>query len=876
MSKTPSQRRSPARKTPAPAPAALPSDAVAAEQPATVETAPAQPAQPASKRGSTAKTKAKAPAPAAPATPATPAATVQPTEPSRARKAKAAAELAPADQPPAAGRVKAQDKTRAKATQKTQATAPPVEAVPEAPTPVAAEPAAPARKRPARKKSAPLVEAAPAALVEPAVERGAEPAAEPVVEPAPAKPAESTQESTQQPTPRPTKKPTKKPASQPAGQPTSMGPGRAKPARAEADRRPERAQTGGQAQALVEALVEVPDAPEAPLADAVAPPPPPRFTLGSREEEGVFGDYELHDPLDGATLRLRLLGRQAWRCDCAGYAAQAYCEHGEALQALLDAPARQALAAGWPAREAEVWLLPGARRRLQWVAGQGLEEALRHPPGLDEAASLDAEQAQDWLQQRLIEARAQGVPLRVDAQVWPQLAWARDAQARVQRLERAMREGEGLLPMLQDELPAYQWEAALFAVCAGRTLLADDLGLGQRGAAIAALQLWGRLFAVGPAMIVAAQASHAAWQRDLQRWLGEVPADVVLVTPEQIAAPRLNPALLVVDGLEALEPAQLAALRALQAPQLLLICQREPLGEARLASWVDWLDEARRGPLAQLQALGECASKKQQREALQSVLLSRRRRELEPQLPAALAHPLWLDAAGTHLPLAALKQLRQWMQRWKLLGYLSSAEQQQLLQALTLLPPGSRQVLAAKAEALLQLRRDWLESAVPAAARLLVVARSETLLDSLAAAPQLRRLPPQRLRAGDSAEQRQAALQAWRAAPTGLLLGSDDALATLAEGELGGEGLALVHADLPWQGERPALRLQQACGTAARGVPTALLLVNGSLDAPLWRAQRAGLALPAWLDQPPLWLEPEALAELMAALAAALPDLLSD
>ena len=55
----------------------------------------------------------------------------------------------------------------------------------------------------------------------------------------------------------------------------------------------------------------------APAVPAV-PAEPPRFTLGAREDDGVFGDYELRDGLTGATCRLRLMGRQTWRCDCAG------------------------------------------------------------------------------------------------------------------------------------------------------------------------------------------------------------------------------------------------------------------------------------------------------------------------------------------------------------------------------------------------------------------------------------------------------------------------------------------------------------------------------------------------------------------------------
>ncbi|WP_431262825.1 hypothetical protein ACQ859_22405 [Roseateles chitinivorans] len=605
-----------------------------------------------------------------------------------------------------------------------------------------------------------------------------------------------------------------------------------------------------------------------------APPEPPRFTLGAREDDGVFGDYELRDGETGGTFHLRLLGRNTWRCDCAGYREQGACEHGSQLLSLFDEGQQAALDAGWPAREAEVWLVPGDERELQWVCGREVPRHLREQAGLDDQQRRRAEGGHAWLQQVLSDARALGVVLRVDAPVWPQLACGRDAQARVQRLETLMADGAAMRALLRDELPIHAWESALFAVCAGRALISDDLGLGQRGAAIAAIQLWATLFGVKPAVVIAPESAHAAWQRDLTRWLGD-DAKSVAVAATPPAKPQA--ALLIVDGIELMDADRLAALRALPAAQLLLIAHQEPLADARLGDWVDWLDDMRRGPLSDLRVLPDDAGKKVKRDALEPVLLSRRKRELEDRLPAALLSPMWLDGAGStgaSLPAAPLKQLRHLVERWTALRFLSSAEQQQLLEALTLLPPASRQALAAKAEAVLALRREWIQvAAVPAAARLLICARSETLLDSLSMSPQLRRLPPQRLRAGDTTEARDAALSAWRGAEAGVLLASDDALGSLEEGALAGDRVAIVHADLPWQPAVLSHRVEVACGDDACGVPSALLLIEDSLDAAVLRAQRDGLAFPDWLDAAPAWLEGHQLDALMAVLPKLLEGL---
>jgi superfamily II DNA/RNA helicase len=212
------------------------------------------------------------------------------------------------------------------------------------------------------------------------------------------------------------------------------------------------------------------------------------------------------------------------------------------------------------------------------------------------------------------------------------------------------------------------------------------------------------------------------------------------------------------------------------------------------------------------------------------------------------------------------------MQRWQAHGFLGSAERQQLLQALQQLPPAGRHVLKAKAEALQTLCSEWLAPG-GAASRLLVCAQSETLLDGLEQALRLRKLPVQRLRAGMDAAERATRLTSWRSEAQALLLASDSALDDLDD-ELDEPRLGLVHADLPWDAQQLQARLTLAAGSAARGVPAALLLVEGTTDRALLAVQhQTGATMPAWLAAPPAWLADEELEALMAALAALLAAL---
>jgi hypothetical protein len=103
-----------------------------------------------------------------------------------------------------------------------------------------------------------------------------------------------------------------------------------------------------------------------------------------------------------------------------------------------------------------------------------------------------------------------------------------------------------------------------------------------------------------------------------------------------------------------------------------------------------------------------------------------------------------------------------------------------------------------------------------------------------------------------------------------VLLASDDALAAVPPGLLAQDRVAVIHADLPWQASTLDDRVMQACGDDCCGIPAALLLISGSLDAGLRQAHAKGLAFPHWLDAPPAWLETSDIEALMAVLPALL------
>ncbi len=372
-----------------------------------------------------------------------------------------------------------------------------------------------------------------------------------------------------------------------------------------------------------------------------------------------------------------------------------------------------------PAHSAVV-LIDGDQRWLAWQPGHAC------PPSLLQAAQqrLDDQQHlppdDDSALPTLLRLAAEaGHALRVDDAVWPYLAAHRDARTRLALLEAAYADGPagaGLRQLLRSPLPQYQAEGALFAVVAGRALIADERGLGKGVQAIAAAALWRRHFGVERVLVLCAPAQRAAWQRAWRRFdagseaqlmdgglhqrqaLWSTAAGVRILSPEALASDaahleRWAPDLIVVD-----EPQHLA-LRAedwaaLQSPHALVLCGA-PLAEqpALMDAIVGWLDDQGLGPLAALHELQSAAEQgralsdadiERLTASLSRLMLQRSREDLHDQLPA-LVHserlvvlaPGQRDAHDRQLGLA-----RRLLAGWQRSGYLSDADQWRLSQAL--------------------------------------------------------------------------------------------------------------------------------------------------------------------------------------------------
>ncbi len=382
-----------------------------------------------------------------------------------------------------------------------------------------------------------------------------------------------------------------------------------------------------------------------------------------------------------------------------------------------------ALAPSGPAHS-EITLTDGPRRWLVWRPGHAC------PPTLQAAAALrlDAHQhlASDddsALPTLLRLAADAGHVLRVQDAVWPHLAAHRDARSRLAVLASAYPAGPaspGLHGLLRCALPAYQAEGALFAVVAGRALLADERGLGKGVMAMAAAALWQRHFGVRRILLLCAPGQQAAWQRAWARfadpasplaaaqvmdgglhqrqalWSG--PAGVRILSPDALASDRAHaahwaPDLVIVD-----EPQQLGLHESdwagLQSPHALVLCGA-PLAEqpVLMQAILAWLDTDRLGPLAALHELQAASAQglaltepdiERLTASLSRTMLQRDRADLADQLPP-LVHSerlLVLAPGQREVHDQQLDVVQRLLAGWQQSGYFSDADQWRLAQAL--------------------------------------------------------------------------------------------------------------------------------------------------------------------------------------------------
>ncbi|MCV2348807.1 SNF2-related protein [Paucibacter sp. Y2R2-4] len=613
----------------------------------------------------------------------------------------------------------------------------------------------------------------------------------------------------------------------------------------------------------------------------------------------VFRDYQVSELLGAGTWRVSVRGSNPSECRCSCeeflWGERGSCEHIEfALGRLLDDAAQRALLEqGYQTEYSEIRLGYGARRHLRWRQGRACPEALVQAAQalLDGRGRLQVEADED-LPALLALAAEAGHELRVEPGVWDLLAIARDARRRVLRIEQACPQGlesPALRNLLKLPLPIYQVESAIFAACAGRSLIADDLGLGLYAQAYAAAALFHTQFGLERVLVLSAESAQARWLSEAQT-LCTAPAEMIwgdaearqqqcAVLPEggpeiKIASlaslgQDLNllkgfaPELIIVDEAQRLDTASLASLRQLdQGFMLMLSGQLLDEQPQALMPLLELLDRHRSGSLerflnrhvvrdVQGRVSGFTALESLDK-SLEQVMFSRSRADLQPTLPLALVQLRAVTLSEQQLELQAplLERLRQGVARWQRSGYVSDADQlrlQALLQdmrrlaiAPQLLDAADTSADAPKLSAAAAVCRETLGRAVD---RLVVFCQWDDALQLLAARLQAQGIAHLHLQADASQAQRQAAASQWLAQSRPMVLLCSDAA---AQGlSLDAERCGLLNLELAWSETLLEQRLSCLAQEHSRGLPMIQLLTQSGLEQALLQTLDAHAEAPA-------------------------------
>ncbi|MEN9627911.1 MAG: hypothetical protein RJA10_1138, partial [Pseudomonadota bacterium] len=554
-----------------------------------------------------------------------------------------------------------------------------------------------------------------------------------------------------------------------------------------------------------------------------------------------------------------------------------------------DAARAAAWAAGPQQVGSRIGLRHGAVRRLLWQPGTEC------PPALDALAGqlLVADVVDDQALPRLLRhAREAGHELQVDEAVWDHLAVQRDARWRVSRLQALLPQGpasEALQGLGPSPLLPLQVEAALFAVCAGRCMLADCAELQPARQALAAAELLRRHFGVQRVLLLTPGDA-------LDRWRRLLPADAdgwSLFSLDHVAGDierhrQLAPELVIVaepaEGGLWVDAERAAALLRLRSTHALVLPGEGWLDRpAELPLRLAFVDAERTGAYAALLRAHGVRDEAGQlcglqdldllRGTLEPVLLMRSRAEVLQQLPERVEQVLPVPVAATDLaPHQVLcAALRDTLARWQAVGWLPDRAQRQLVEQVQALRrwcagDGSPAVAAAKAAALKQV----LDGGDEPVGKLVVFSQWPGALQALQGLLDLAGVGARRWQASQAAAVRQAAVQDFSADPTvRVLLVADAGSAAL---ELAVPGAQVLHLDRPWN---PRLLTRRFGRVHRRGkahlVPVVHLLAEGSFEHRLQaRMAERREPVPDLLDGAAAegFLQGEELAQWLADLAA--------
>jgi hypothetical protein len=456
------------------------------------------------------------------------------------------------------------------------------------------------------------------------------------------------------------------------------------------------------------------------------------FELENLDDEPVFSEYRVSNPDNGSAYRVAIRGAGLGDnyCACPDFATNLLgtCKHIEFVLGRLERRrgGKAALRRGFEPDYSEVWLRYGAQRHLCFRPGR------RCTPGLLKRARALFDPEEGW---RLTAKRLDGLDdflaaakrSRHEVRCYEDgLAFAAERRADEERL-RCLADlfpQGSVTPALRDLLNVplypYQCEGTLFAVRAGRAIIADDMGLGKTIQAIAAAEILLRHVDAERVLVVCPTSLKHQWHAEIARLSGRdalVAGGSQRERARQFAQPAVfkitnydtvrrdldlinawAPDLVIADEAQRIKNWDTKAARAMKQlkSRYALVLTGTPLENRlrELVSIVQFVDQHRLGPTWRFLERHQITTDSGQvvgyahldevAATLAPVLIRRRKAEVLDQLPPRRdkVYLLPLTAAQRALHEEHAETVARIVARWKKQHFLSDRDQKILMAAL--------------------------------------------------------------------------------------------------------------------------------------------------------------------------------------------------
>jgi ERCC4-related helicase len=265
------------------------------------------------------------------------------------------------------------------------------------------------------------------------------------------------------------------------------------------------------------------------------------FGLENLGSEPIFSEFRVSNPVSKSSYRVAIRGPGPGGnfCSCPDYSTSELgtCKHIEFTLSRLEKKrgAQKAFARGYQPTFSELYLRNEGKRCVHFRAGTNCPpDLIKAAAGLFDAGQngLLPEERFGELEPFMARVAKSGHEFRAYDDALDFIAGRRDAEQRTAKLKQLFRHGAAdpkLLALLKVPLYPYQAEGALFAVRAGRALIADDMGLGKTIQAIAAAEILAHHFGVSKVLVICPTSLKYQWQSEILRFTGRSGGNVARV-----------------------------------------------------------------------------------------------------------------------------------------------------------------------------------------------------------------------------------------------------------------------------------------------------------------------------------------------------------